>query len=102
MTLLMFLAEALSDGPWSELTVGGILAIGIIAVWRVNTRLASKNEQLQDDATKKAEDRAEKARQETQELLGVLNANSQAMEKLTTTQNNLVTLLERVLHERRG
>lgn len=100
--LLMFLAEVLSDGPWGELTVGGILAIGIIAIWRVNTKLASKNEYLQDEATKKAEDRAEKARQEMQEILGIVNANSQAMEKLTTTQINLVTLLERVLHERRG
>ncbi len=102
MTLLMILAEALSDGPWSELTVGGILAIGIISIWRVNTKLASKNERLQDDATKRAEDRAEKARQETQEVLEVLNANSHAMEKLTTTQVSLVTLLERVLHERRS
>lgn len=98
LMILLQTSQTVSDGPWGELTVGGILTIGIIAIWRVNTKLAGQNEKLHNRIAAIQEERAKQAGEETKAMTEALTASTTAMDKMTTAVENNNRLLERLLN----
>lgn len=90
--------ESAPSGPWGELTIGGILTIGIIAIWRVNTKLAGQNEKLHNRIASIQEERAKQASEETKSMTEALTASTTAMDKMTTAVENNNRLLERLIN----
>lgn len=102
--LLAFLAETAAQtgnalpSPWGELTAGGILTIGIIVVWRVNTKLASRNEELHVRIAEIQEQRAKEGIEETRAMTQALGQSTQAVRDMTHAVENNNRLLERLLN----
>lgn len=98
----MFLLETAI--PYESIGIVGVLITGVIALWKVNTRLVKQNEELHAKAVEKAEKQANNADERANRLAVVLEKNAvaltasvQAMEEITETFKNYHRVLERVM-----
>lgn len=98
----MFLLETVI--PYESIGIVGVLITGIIALWKVNTRVVKRNEELYGKAVEKAEAQAATADERAHELAVVLEKNAvaltasaQAMGEITETFKDYHRILERVM-----
>lgn len=83
--------------PWDKLTLTVALAIAIVVIWKLNGKLAKRNDELHGELVQFHEKRAGEAANIAASYEKVVNANTEAIRSHNEHMKSHNMLLERLL-----
>lgn len=98
----MFLADTGTDilsFPWDKLSLTVALAVAIVVIWKLNGKLAARNDTLHKELISFHERRAGEAAQVATNYEKIVGQNTEAIKALSEQQKSSNLLLERLLNE---